>query len=103
MLSVHIESYIKDYLRYKTITSQNVRSEAQVKNFFILYKSYILFSRYSSFCILNDHMIYQICDVMVSVSTRDKVHIWIYLLNHNSLSHQTGLFPDSFFLTLDIP
>ena len=25
----------KGYLRYKTITSQNVSSEAQVKNFFI--------------------------------------------------------------------
>ena len=27
--------FIKDYLHYKTITSQNVSSEAQVKNFFI--------------------------------------------------------------------
>ena len=27
---------IKGYLRYKTITSQNVSSEAQIKNFFIL-------------------------------------------------------------------
>ena len=26
---------------------------------------------------------------MMSISTRDKVHFWIYLLNHNSLSHQT--------------
>ena len=27
---------LKGYLRYKTITSQNVPSEAQIKNFFIL-------------------------------------------------------------------
>ena len=27
---------LKGYLRYKTITSQNVSSEAQIKNFFIL-------------------------------------------------------------------
>ena len=27
--------YLKGYLRYKTITSQNVSSEAQIKNFFI--------------------------------------------------------------------
>ena len=26
---------VKGYLRYKTITSQNVLSEAQIKNFFI--------------------------------------------------------------------
>ena len=34
-------------------------------------------------------MIDQICDVMMSISTRGKVHFWIYLLNYNSLSHQT--------------
>ena len=27
--------YLKGYLRYKMITSQNVPSEAQVKNFFV--------------------------------------------------------------------
>ena len=48
---------IKGYLRYKTITSQNVSSEAQVKVFFISYKSYVPFSRYSSFCIFNHRMI----------------------------------------------
>ena len=30
------EEILKDYLRYKTITSQNVPSKAQIKNFFIL-------------------------------------------------------------------
>ena len=29
-------------------------------------------------------MIYQICDVMMSISTWHKVHFWIYILNHNS-------------------
>ena len=29
-----ITEFLKGYLRYKTITSQNVSSEAQVKNFF---------------------------------------------------------------------
>ena len=29
------EKFIKGYLRYKTIISQNVSSEAQIKNFFI--------------------------------------------------------------------
>ena len=64
-------------------------SEAELKNFFILLKSYVLFPRYSSFCIFNYPMICQIFDVMMSISTWDRVHFWIYLLNHNSLSHQT--------------
>ena len=35
-------------------------------------------------------MIYQICYVIVSIRTNDRVHFWTYLLNHNnSLSHQT--------------
>ena len=57
---------IKGYLRYKMITSQNVPSEAQIKNFV---KNYVPFLRYSSFCIFNHPMIYQICDVMMSIST----------------------------------
>ena len=36
----------KGYLRYITITFQNVPSEAQVKNFFISQKIYVPFSRY---------------------------------------------------------
>ena len=58
----------KGHLRYKTITYQNVLSEAQVKNFFILWKSDIPFSRYLSFCIFNDLMVYQICDFMMSIN-----------------------------------
>ena len=34
-------------------------------------------------------MIYQICDVMTSISTRDRLHFSKYLLNHNSLGHWT--------------
>ena len=60
---------IKGYVHYKTITSQNVLSEAQIKNFFISQKNYIPFSRYSSFFIFNHFMIYQISDIMMSIST----------------------------------
>ena len=63
-------------------------SEAQLKNFFILCKSYAPFSRYSSFSIFNHLMIYQICHV-ISISIWDRVHFWIYFLNHNSISHHT--------------
>ena len=37
-----VKKIFKGYLRYKTITSQNVSSEAQVKNFIILQKSSVL-------------------------------------------------------------
>ena len=40
---------IKGYLHYKTITSQNVSCDAQVKNFFNLVGKFCLFSRYSRF------------------------------------------------------
>ena len=48
----------KGYLCYKTITSKNVLAEARIKNFkqvrnFVSQKSYVTFSRYSSFCIFN--------------------------------------------------
>ena len=82
------EFYFKCYLHCKTITSRNVPSEAQIK-IFLFRRKIVPFSRYSSFCILNHPMIYQICDVMMSISTWDKVHFWIYVLNLNSRSHQT--------------
>ena len=86
-ISTHI--VLKYYLHYKMITFQNVSSEAQVKDVFISEKSYVPFSWYSSFCIFVHSMIYQICDIMMNIGTWDRVHFWIYLLNCNSLSHQT--------------
>ena len=41
------------------------------------------------FFILSHHMTYQICDVVMSISTWDRVHFSIYFLNQNSLSRQT--------------
>ena len=78
------------YLHYKTITYQNMSTAAQIKIFcFVLETNYVLFSRFSSFSIFNNPMIYQICYVMTSIAIWGRVHFWIYLLNHNSLSHQT--------------
>ena len=34
-------------------------------------------------------MIYQICEVMMSISTWDRVDFWKYLSNHNLSTHQT--------------
>ena len=60
--------FIKGYLCYKTITSQNVSSEAQVKN--LVLKSYVMFSYiYRTFCVFDHPMIYQICDIMISISS----------------------------------
>ena len=61
------------------ITSQNVSYEAKANNFFHSIESFATFSRYSDFCILNEPMIYQICDVMMSISTWDRVHFWMCL------------------------
>ena len=83
----------KDYVHYKTIISQNELFEAQVENFFILWKSYVPLSRYSTFVTnfftFNHLMIYQNCEVMMSIGTSDRVDFWKYLLNHNSFSHHT--------------
>ena len=80
------------YLCHKTITPKNVPSEAQVKNFFVSQKSYVLLSRYSSLCIFNNPKIYRGCIwySWMSISTWDSVHSWIYLLNHNSLTIKLG-------------
>ena len=63
----HTTPTIIGYLRYKTITSQNVLSEAQIKIFLSFVEK--LFSKYSSFCIFNHTMIYRIYDVTMSIST----------------------------------
>ena len=60
---------LKGYLCQKTITSQNVPSESQARVFLFRKKNYIPFSRYSNFCIFSHPMIYQKCDVMMSIST----------------------------------
>ena len=44
-------------------------SEAHVNNFSILQKIYSPFLRYLSFCIFNHPVIYQICNVMMNIST----------------------------------
>ena len=84
-----IKKGLKVYLCYKTINSWNVLSKVQIKNFFISKKNYVPFSRYSSFCIFNHPIIYQISDITMSISTWDKVHFWIYLLDNKSWSHHT--------------
>ena len=57
------------YLSYRNMTSLIVSFEAQVKKFFIWYKGYVPFSRYSSLYIFNHLMIYQIWDVIMSISS----------------------------------
>ena len=47
------------------------------------------FQDIQGFCIFNHRIIYRISDVTMSISTWDKVHFSIYLLNHDSWCHQT--------------
>ena len=51
-------------------------------------KSSVLFSRYSSFYIFNRLMIFQTCDVMMSISTWNRVNFWIYFFW--TTTHQVG-------------
>ena len=64
---IFLYDLFKGYPCKRTVISQNVSFEAQVKILFILQKSYVLLSRYSM--VFHHPMIYQICDVMVSIST----------------------------------
>ena len=59
---------LKVYLHLKLITSQNVPSKGQTKNFFVLQKSSDPFFRYSIFCIYYHHINFQIYDVMTSIT-----------------------------------
>ena len=75
------EFYFKGYLCCKTITSQNVSSEAQVMNFFISRKSYVPFSRYPSFCVIT-----------ISWFTKPVTSWWV-------LVHETGFIFEYIFWT----
>ena len=55
-----------------------------------LRQSHVPFLRYTSSCIFNHPLIYQIYGVMMNISIRGKVHFWIYLLNQNSLTNKLG-------------
>ena len=60
----------------------------KLRIFLFCRKIIFLFSRYSSFGIFNHPIIYQICDAMMSISTLNRAHFWIFLLNHNLLTHK---------------
>ena len=89
---------VKTVYWYKSLVSQEWIFYLKVKLFhmrprlrFFLFRGKVLFRSRDidwSFCIINHAMIYQICDVMMSISTWDRVHFWIYFLNHRSLTHQ---------------
>ena len=88
----------KGYLYYKMKSSQNVLSEAQVKNFLISLWSYCSFLKIFKFLYLKPSHDLPSCDVMMSISTWEKCDVMTsistwgkfdYLLNVTSLSQQT--------------
>ena len=89
----HLSLSNNKHYRLKITIQNNNLSKCTIwgtgENFFISWKSYLLFSRYVSFCIFKHPRIYKICNVMMSISTWNKVHFSFYFLNHNSKSHQT--------------
>ena len=86
-----IAFFIKGYLCYKKITSQNVPSEALVKKYFCLVEKLCsILEIYMFFFFLI------ISDAMMSINTRDRVHfkIYLYILKiylyiHSPLTHQS--------------
>ena len=64
-------------------------SEAQV-NFFLFHSKFMFCSQdIQVFLFYNYTMIYQIFDVMISISIWGRLHFWVYCLNYNSLTLQT--------------
>ena len=64
-------------------------SEAQVK-FFLFHSKFMFCSQdIQVFLFYNYTMIYQIFDVMISISIWGRLHFWVYCLNYNSLTLQT--------------
>ena len=89
---------VKGYLYYKMKSSQNVLSEAQVKNFLISLKSYCSVLKIFKFLYLKPSHDLPSYDVMMSISTWEKCDVMTsistwgkfdYLLNVTSLSQQT--------------
>lgn len=81
------QKHLKVWLLYKTVITQRVPSEAEVKNFLISWESHVTFFRYLFFCISDHLMNLKICDVLVSISSGESEHFWIYISNHTSWSH----------------
>ena len=84
---------LQGYLHHKMITSQNVSSVAHVKNFLFCRKIIFHPQDIQVFVFLTIH------DLTIlwhhdEYSTWDRVHFWIYLLNHNWLNYKLGQLMD---------
>ena len=70
--TVFLKKFSSFILKVTSATKQLLKMchlrEAKVKNFFVSSKSYVPSLRYSSFFIFNHPLIYQICDVMMSIN-----------------------------------
>ena len=74
------------YLRFQMITF----SKCTISGTGWTQESHARFLNYPIFCISNHTANFQICDVMMSIDARRKVHFWAYLLNCNSLGYETS-------------
>ena len=69
------------------ISSENAASEAQFENFHSMV-IHLPFLRYSIFHISSHSINFKIFDVMMSITTRDRIDYWTYLLNHKSIGNK---------------
>ena len=74
-INFHEQKGFKGYLYYKIqiLKMCHLRHKLRI----LLFRRKVVFRRYSSFCIFNHPMMYQSFDVIMSISTWDKMHFWI--------------------------
>ena len=69
--------------------TENATLEAELKKFSILWKSNVPFLIYSIGYILNYSFAFKKFDVIMSISTRDRVHFGKYLLTRKAFGHES--------------
>ena len=79
---------IKGYLCQKTILCHKTALDVQLMNFFIGRKNKVSFLRYRDFCVFVKPADFKICDVIISIAAKCKLHLCIFLLNPKSYPNE---------------
>lgn len=79
---------IKDYLYSKNMTFQSVYHLKQMEGLFPFNQKTVSF--FETFIFVNSSRLknFQSCFIMVSISTWEGPHFWVYLVNHYSLGYE---------------
>ena len=57
-------------------------------NFFIWNKNNVSFSKYLDFCVFVKSRNFEICDVIISIATYRKLHLYLFILNPKSYQNE---------------